>query len=154
FVITTNLLGDSAAITYSNYGGIYFIENGEGLGQCDPSNCDKTLTRYLVSHELMHILEGYNDDFVLKLYNAITISLINIAYPFYSNNYGIGGFNNIDSPYEIGVEMLNLWIWQDVVRDLSMLSEAYWGPSETISPTLGFRSDFSDYDEYIDQCLT
>jgi hypothetical protein len=153
FILSTTEPSDSAAVTYANTSMIYLIENGEGLGNCSPPACDKTITRYLVTHELLHILESRTTGrFAEELDQALgDLSKAVIAHRFYPDAYQLhdGGFNNGDSPSEEGVEMLNIWVWHNVLRDPDVPSEDYWGTLP--STTVGFI-DLS-YVQYIDGCL-
>ncbi len=142
---------DGAAMYTESTGRIYIYTGGKGMGGYSPgeggnvgeyANRDtKFITRYLITHELFHILSQRSgfaihtlSDSFGALFEQVGASIGDVAYQFYLSQEGYNvdqpivveglgeitplpeGLNNWGTPDEKSVELLNLWLWTGEIK--------------------------------------
>lgn len=177
FVLDTDTGSTSAMYTYDSISMIEIYGNGYGFNHCSDStpNCPKNITRYAVSHELMHIFNshvglaaahgyesmGYPQIGIYTKLKTDDISLL--AEPFYPTLYDMSVNNKGSGPYlgdrlEDAVELLNIWIWDGEYRDYSVVPLGAWldenGELIERSAKLGFNKFGEEIGNYIGSCIT
>lgn len=176
----TSVGSEDAAMYTESTGRIYIYASGKGMGGYLPGegeNVDeyadrdtKFITRYLVTHELFHILSlrsGFGIHSLNTKFEGLGESIRDIAYQFYLTQEGYNtdqpiaggiiplpfGLNNWGTEDEQSVELLNLWLWAGEMKPNDYInSEGNIIKDENSAPRpLGFREAGDVLIEYIEE---